>query len=134
MTYYYGGVANAADTLTGGAGRDVLNGGGGIDTLNGMAGNDILIYDNLNNDTLNGGLDFDILRIDNGAVALTQLDSVNNPNTLDSSDNVPVDISGKLISNIEIILITEEAGSSTVDFDPILPVFRLIRMTMSVRN
>ena len=121
LTYYYGGVANGPDTLTGGAGRDVLNGGGGIDTLNGMAGNDILIYDNLNNDTLNGGLDFDILRIDNGAVALTQLDSVNNANTLDSSDNVPVDISGKLISNIEIILITEEAGSSTVDFDPSLP-------------
>jgi Ca2+-binding RTX toxin-like protein len=113
INYYYG--ADGNDTLTGGAGSDVLNGGAGQDTVNGGAGDDILVYDA--DDTFNGGDGWDILRIDQGALKLTQLGSGVDTNTLGSSDNVVVDLTNKNISNIEIILITEEAGTSTAGID-----------------
>ena len=58
--------------------------------------------------------DWDILRVDDGALALSQAGSGLDTNTLDSSDNIIVDLRAKAIDNIEIILITEEAGTSTV--------------------
>ncbi len=130
INYYFG--ADGADTLTGSSDDDVLNGGGGLDTLDGGPGNDMLVYDSANNDVINGGSnpsdsatndgfsqeDWDILRIDDGALALSQLGSSLDTNTLNSSNNVSVDLSGKAISNIEIILITEEAGASTPAVDP----------------
>jgi hypothetical protein len=121
VNYLFG--ADGNDTLTGSAGTDVLNGGGGADTLFGNAGNDILVWDDANalmdggsnaGDTagvIDGNDDWDILRIDDGALALS-ID-----NTLTS--NVLVDLTGKTnISNIEILLITEEAGQSTTGADP----------------
>jgi T1SS-143 domain-containing protein len=128
LTYYFG--ADGTDTLTGNSGADVLNGGGGADIVNGMAGNDIIVYDAL--DTINGGSnpldsaandafiqeDWDILRIDDGALSLSLAGSSSNANTLGPGDNVTVNLVGKAISNIEIILITEEAGQSTTAVDP----------------
>ncbi len=130
LNYYFG--ADGNETLTGSAGDDVLNGGGGVDTLLGGAGNDMLIYDSDNNDVINGGSnsadtavadgfaqeDWDILRIDQGALALSFAGSGVNSNTLGPANNVIVNLSGKAISNIEMILITEEAGQSTTATDP----------------
>ena len=116
FNYLFG--ADGNDTLNGSADPDVLNGGGGTDTLNGMDGNDILVYDNTNDDTINGGTGFDLLRIDTGALALSQAGSASNSNTLDADDNPLVILTGKAISNIEGILISEEAGQSTTGFDP----------------
>ena len=61
---------------------------------------------------------FDILRIDDGAVQLSQAGSGLSNNTLNASNNILVNLSGKAISNIEAILITEEAGASTAGTDP----------------
>jgi hypothetical protein len=127
VNYLFG--ADGNDTLTGSSGTDVLNGGGGADTLLGGAGNDILVWDKTDI-SMNGGSnagdtaevinsndDWDILRIDDGALALSIAGSANIANTLTS--NVLVDLTGKTnISNIEIILITEEAGQSTTATDP----------------
>jgi Ca2+-binding RTX toxin-like protein len=116
VDYIYGAGGN--DTLTGTAGSEILNGGAGLDTLNGAGGNDILVYDNVNNDAIDGGAGFDLLRIDDGALALSLAGSSINSNTLDSGDNVTVNLSGKNIHNIEGVLITEEAGASTSGIDP----------------
>ena len=115
LNYYYG--ADGADTLNGSNDRDVLNGGGGVDNLNGGGGNDILIYDGANNDVINGGTGFDILRIDDGALQLSQAGSGLSNNTLGPANNVLVNLTGKAITNIEAILITEEAGASTAGID-----------------
>jgi hypothetical protein len=114
INYLYGASGN--DTLNGGEGTDVLNGGGGQDTLNGNGGNDILVFDNFNNDSINGGLGFDILRVDDGALALS-LDGSATTDLTSASQKI-VNLSGKNISGIEAILITEEAGQSTVGVDP----------------
>jgi hypothetical protein len=127
LSYYFG--ANGADTLTGSSGSDVLNGGGGIDTLNGGAGNDLLVYDNASIDVINGGGDFDILRVDDGALQLSQAGSSLDSNTLNSTNNVLVSLSNKAISNIEAILITEEAGASTLGTDPNDDVGTTLRLT-----
>jgi hypothetical protein len=65
-----------------------------------------------------GQEDWDILRIDVGALTLSQLGSALGTNTLGPLNNVLVDLSDKAISNIEIILMTEEAGASTPGVDP----------------
>jgi uncharacterized repeat protein (TIGR01451 family) len=111
LNYYFGASGN--DTLNGSADDDVLNGGAGLDVLNGNAGNDLLVYDSANNDDIDGGAGWDILRIDEGAFQLSLAGSTDDTNTLDASDNVTVNLNGKNISGIEIILITEEAGTST---------------------
>jgi Ca2+-binding RTX toxin-like protein len=116
VDYLYG--AGGGDTITGDAGSEVLNGGAGDDTLNGMGGNDILVYDSVNNDTINGGDGFDLLRVDDGALALSLLGSSSASNTLNSTNNLIVDLVGKDIHNIEGVLITEEAGASTSGLDP----------------
>jgi hypothetical protein len=116
VNYLYGASGN--DTLNGSSGSDVLNGGPGIDTLNGNDGNDILVYDGASNDIINGGAGFDLLRVDDGALALSIAGSANDANTLNSANNFPVDLTGRSISNIEGILITEGAGTSTTSTDP----------------
>ncbi len=105
-----------ATTLNGGAGTDVLNGGPGVDTLNGNGGNDILVFDGTNNDVINGGAGFDILRVDDGALALSLLGSATT--NLTSASQQVINLSNKSITGIEAILITEEAGQSTVGVDP----------------
>ena len=114
FNYLYG--AGGGDTLIGSGGSDILNGGPGLDTLNGNGGNDILVYDSVNNDYIDGGLGFDILRVDAGALQLSLAGSSNPLNTL--TVNPIVDLTGKNIHNIEAILITEEAGASTLATDP----------------
>jgi VCBS repeat-containing protein len=117
LNYLFG--ANGNDTLNGGAGADVLNGGAGTDTLNGNGGNDILVYES--GDIFRGGEGVDLLRVDDGALALSQLGSGSQTNindTLDGSDNVLVNLMGQNIQGIEGILITEEAGASTLEVDP----------------
>ena len=116
FTYLYG--ADGQDSLNGSDGQDVLNGGAGHDILHGGGGNDFLVYDALNNDYLDGGAGFDLLRVDQGALALSQLGSVHDSNTLGPGNNVLVDLTGKDIHGIEGILITEEAGTSTTAIDP----------------
>jgi hypothetical protein len=122
FSYHFG--AAGSDTLTGSSDDNLLNGGAGLDTVSGGAGNDILVYDGSNNDILDGGSnpldsatndaitqeDWDILRIDNGALALSLLGSGLDTNMLGPANNALVDLSDKAISNIEIILITEEAA------------------------
>ena len=141
LSYYFG--ADGADILAGSNDDDFLNGGNGLDTLNGNAGNDTLVYDRTNNDVINGGSnpldtaiadgfaqeDWDVLRVDDGALALSQAGSSLDTNTLDSSDNVIVDLRAKAIDNIEIILIAEEAGKSTVAVDPNDDVGTTLRIT-----
>ena len=109
VNYYFG--AAGADVLTGSSDDDVLNGGAGRDTLNGEAGNDMLVYDAANNDVINGGSnpldsatndgfdqeDWDILRVDNGALALSQAGSGLDANTLGPANNVLVDLAEKAI-------------------------------------
>ena len=53
------GPATAAQTLTGGAGRDQIHGGGGDDWLSGGAGDDVLI-DGAGSDVLTGGAGADV--------------------------------------------------------------------------
>ncbi len=116
FTYLYG--ADGQDSLNGSDGQDVLNGGAGHDILHGGGGNDFLVYDSLNNDHLDGGAGFDLLRVDQGALALSQLGSAQESNTLGPGNNVLVDLTGKDIHGIEGVLITEEAGTSTTAIDP----------------
>jgi hypothetical protein len=102
FNYVYG--AGGTDTVNGSAGADVLNGGAGADKLNGLGGNDILVYDPL--DTINGGDGTDILRVDQGAVINTQ----HQDGSLAGAAGIEtVNLSGKSISNIEVILLTTEA-------------------------
>ena len=77
----------------------------------------MLVYDAANNDVINGGSnpldsatndnfgqeDWDILRVDDGALALSQAGSGHDTNTLGTANNVLVDLAKKAISNIEII-------------------------------
>ncbi|TNE94281.1 MAG: hypothetical protein EP324_02065, partial [Gammaproteobacteria bacterium] len=112
--YLYG--ASGGDTLNGSSDADILNGGNGQDTINGNGGNDIIVFDNANNDIIDGGDGFDLLRVDDGALALSLLGSNDDANTING--NILVHLEGKNISNIEGILITEEAGTSTPEVDP----------------
>ena len=119
LNYLFG--ADGTDTLTGSGDSDVLNGGAGLDELIGGVGNDILVFDNVNNDDIDGGAGFDLLRVDDGALALSLLGSATQTtinNTLGPGNNVLVDVTGKTIAGIEGILITEEAGTSTTATDP----------------
>jgi hypothetical protein len=141
LNYYFG--ADGNDILLGSADDDVLNGGGGRDTLNGLAGNDMLVYDSANNDIIDGGSnpldsarndafnqeDWDILRVNDGALALSIGGSGFDTNILGPANNVFVDLTAKAISNIEIILITEEAGTSTLEVNPNDDVGTTLRIT-----
>jgi hypothetical protein len=96
---------------------------------NGGAGNDLLVYDSADDDPVDAGEGWDILRIDDGALALAQLGSGLDTNSLGSADNVLVDLTDKALSNIEIILLTEEAGTSTAGMDPNDDVGTTLRIT-----
>ncbi|TDQ82903.1 VCBS repeat-containing protein, partial [Dongia mobilis] len=95
---------NGVNILNGGDILDAAN--NGADNITGGSGTDVLVYDPL--DTLDGGAGFDILRIDQGAIFNTMT-----AEGLDTSGtgltNATVDLTGKAISNIESILLTEEA-------------------------
>ena len=93
------------DTLNGESGPDVLSGGAGSDTLNGGSGNDIIVFDRNDLPQINGGDGWDILRIDDGALYNTT--SQGGPAS--GFSNAIVDLTGDSITNIEEILITEEA-------------------------
>ncbi|MBI3146129.1 MAG: hypothetical protein HYZ18_12915 [Pseudogulbenkiania sp.] len=112
--FLYG--ADGNDTLNGSDDSDALHGGTGADTLNGGGGNDLLVYGIV--DAIDGGDGFDIVRLDDGALALSQLGSASDSNTLGPDDNQLVDLSGAAISHVEALLITEEAGTSTLAVDP----------------
>ncbi len=103
--YVYG--AGGADTVNGSAGADVLNGGASGDKLNGLGGNDILVYDPA--DTIDGGTGDDLLRIDQGAIAITKHQDGSLPGAPTALETT-VDLSGKNITNIEGILITTEGA------------------------
>jgi hypothetical protein len=60
---------------------------------------------------------------------LSQAGSSLSNNTLNSTDNVLIDLTDKAISNIEIILITEEAGASTLATDPNDDVGTTLKLT-----
>ena len=94
-------VLNGSDTDP-----DILNGGNGSDQLLGKGGNDILVYDAADVSPVgsvgivDGGAGADVLRIDDGALAIF----------FGTANNV-VDLRGADIHNIEVIGITEEAVS-----------------------
>ncbi|MHC5112226.1 MAG: beta strand repeat-containing protein [Planctomycetota bacterium] len=97
INYLFG--ASGDDILTGSGDTDVLNGGGGADELWGMGGNDMLVYDSLDT-VINGGDGQDALRIDGNPLA---------------TGDQAISLEGNtVISNIEVILLTEE---SSVDPD-----------------
>jgi VCBS repeat-containing protein len=100
MTY----GAAGADTLNGSNDADLLRGGPGVDTLNGNGGNDVLVYGV--GDHIFGGAGTDILRVDDGAIALTKIQdgSVAGPLV-----NTVVDLENADIHDVESILITQEA-------------------------
>jgi hypothetical protein len=104
LDFQFGAAGN--DTLTGDDGEaDILNGGNGIDILDGKGGNDILVYDAEDvaagkTGFIDGGTGADVLRIDDGALAIF----------FGTANNV-VNLVGADIRNIEVIGISEEAVS-----------------------
>jgi hypothetical protein len=120
FNYLYGASGN--DTLNGSSDSDMLNGGPGVDQINGNAGNDLIVYDSANNDIIDGGAGIDTVRIDLGAVTLSLAGSGTQTSgagdTMGPAQNVFVDLTGKAITNVEIFLITEEAGTSSLAVDP----------------
>lgn len=104
--------AEGNDTLNGGnTDSDLLNGGSGADILNGNGGNDILVYDSADTGlhAVDGGTGFDILRIDDGALYNTG--AFQGGFAVPGLTSATVDLAGKssVITNIEAILLTEEA-------------------------
>jgi VCBS repeat-containing protein len=116
--YVFGGAG--ADTITAtNNGDNILNGGdilnaanNGADTIIGGSGTDVLVFDPL--DTMNGGAGFDIVRVDQGAIFNTMTaEGLALPVGL---TNATVDMRNANVTNVESILITEEAspnGSGT---------------------
>lgn len=105
LHYTYGAAGN--DVLNGGTGPDFLNGGAGSDIMNGGNGNDVIVFDlsDLLPNSIDGGAGWDIVRVDNGALFNTT--SQGGPTT--GFANAIVDMHLASITNIEEILITEEA-------------------------
>ena len=101
VNYLYG--ADGNDTLNGSSGSEILNGGAGADSVLGGDGNDILVYDGADT-MLDGGLGIDVLRIDNGAMALF-LDSTLNQAAVNLTGNTT-------IHGMEVLLITDDAEGS----------------------
>jgi len=122
------------DTLTGGSGTDILNGGpdssdsgttDGADKLYGKDGNDILVWD-AQDALLDGGSGTDILRIDDGAMAVLRAaagSSFNGPLVNVSDLLTPVDLKAGLANqaafdakyeSLEVILLTEEHQAEAV--------------------
>ena len=115
VNYLYG--AAGGGTLTGDNDTDVLNGGGtlqnpetGNDTLLGGAGNDVLIYDPLDH-KIDGGAGTDVLRTDEAALGLLNTVGVSK-DAATGFDVVEVVPFKQNIKNIEVMLITDDAGSS----------------------
>lgn len=102
MTY----GAAGGDTLNGSNDADYLRGAPGTDTLNGNGGNDLVFGAG---DTINGGDGIDILRVDDGAIALTKIEDGSAAGPL---INLLVDLEGQNIQNVESILITELVQSA----------------------
>ena len=108
VNYLYG--ADGADDLTGSNDTDVLNGGAGNDLYSGGDGNDILIY-GLENQKMDGGGGTDVLRTDEAAFGLlNNVGVVNDPAT--GFTVVEVVPFKQNIKNVEVLLITDDAGSS----------------------
>lgn len=114
VDYVFGGAGG--DTITASNnGTNILNGGdildpanNGADTIIGGSGTDVLVFDPL--DTLNGGAGFDIVRVDQGAIFNTMTaEGLALPAGL---ANATVDMRDANITNVESILITEEASPS----------------------
>lgn len=82
--------SSAADQLIGGQGNDTLASGGGADILRGGAGDDVLLINDAAFKSLDGGLGFDILRLDNNV----SLDFSNIPNS-QISDIEAIDLNGQ---------------------------------------
>ncbi|MCM2297690.1 hypothetical protein, partial [Rhodoferax sp.] len=98
VNYLYG--AGGDDVLNGNSGTDILNGGTGIDSVDGAGGNDMLVYD-LADFKLDGGTGDDVLRIDDGALALFNTVGLN---------QATVDLTGNTaIKNVEVLLLTDDA-------------------------
>ena len=96
--------------MTGDNDTDVLNGGAGNDTFLGGAGNDILIYDPLDQ-KIDGGAGTDVLRTDEAALGLLNNVGVSK-DAATGFDVVEVVPFKQNIKNIEVMLITDDAGSS----------------------
>ena len=108
VNYLYG--ASGSDVLTGSNDVDFLNGGPGSDTLLGNGGNDILVFDpaDVGVNSINGGAGTDVLRIDQGALALFNGGATVSDGGLTVAD---VDLRGNLaIHDIEVLLITDDAN------------------------
>jgi hypothetical protein len=106
FNYLFG--ADGNDTIEGSSDPEIINGGNhgdGFDSLNGGSGDDIIVYHP--DDVIDGGNGFDILRVDDGALELYQSDD-----TVLSSSNI--DLSFQSMSNLDMILITEDAGADSL--------------------
>ena len=108
VNYQYG--ADGDDDLTGDNDTDVLNGGAGRNGPDGGDGNDVLIYDSVSQ-KIDGGQGTDVLRTDEAALGLLNNVGV----TTDAATGfsvVEVVPFKQNIKNIEVLLITDDAGSS----------------------
>ena len=116
------------DTLNGTTGSDFLASTGSGSILNGNGGVDEFIYTSAGANHYNGSVlpgSFDILRIDDGAIFNTHLEdplaslgptSVANAETVGSHHFYVEDLSGALLSDMNEILLTNEAA--VVGFNP----------------
>ena len=104
-------AGGAADIVNGGDGNDSINGGAGDDTINGDAGDDIITYAMGGGaDTVDGGADFDELRVITNAAANDTLDVIVN------GAGVVTSIEGGSVTNVERITVNLGTGFDRISY------------------
>jgi hypothetical protein len=107
FSYLFG--AGGDDSIEAPPEPTIINGGNAeansFDILQGGSGDDVIVYNH--NAFIDGGGGFDILRVDDGAVDLYQKQEQGN----DSVDSSTVDLRSYGVSNMDMILITDDADA-----------------------
>jgi hypothetical protein len=114
--YVFGAAGN--DVLEGDSGMSILNGGAGDNILNGNDGNDILVWDRVDltfDDTYDGGVGTDTLRIDGDGVSL-DLSALTNTASLGITSIEVIDLTGTASSGPDnpSTLVVETSGSNVL--------------------
>jgi Fe-S cluster assembly iron-binding protein IscA len=114
--YVFGAAGN--DILEGDSGMSILDGGAGDNILNGNDGNDILVWDRADltfDDTYDGGVGTDTLRIDGNGVSL-DLSALTNTASLGIASIEVIDLTGTASSGPDnpSTLVVETSGSNVL--------------------